>query len=334
LANSKINPGSKSNPDTGFGVQATNIGGRFVNKDGSFNLRKVGLPLLKRVSFYSWLLELSWVKFLGIIVLFYLGINVIYTSVYLLIGSHQLQGFLSNTEWGRIKEVFYFSTQTFTTVGYGRINPVSDGADIVASIETMSGWLFFAIVTGLLYGRFTRPKAYIAFSENALISPYGAGAALMFRMVPYKNIHHLTDVKVGVNLSFVVTEDGKAEYKFFQLNLERSRIDMFNMNWTVVHPITEDSPLLHFTKEDLTTSDLELLVQVSGFDPIFSNIVMARTSYTYDEVVWGAKFRPMYHESDDDTTTILELNKLSDYDEAAVPATVPALLTPSSIKAV
>ncbi|HVF97032.1 MAG TPA: ion channel, partial [Flavisolibacter sp.] len=292
MPGSKINLRSTTNPDTGFGTQPNSFGGRFVNKDGSFNLKKVGWPLLKRVSFYSWLLELSWPKFLGIIVLLYLAINAVFTGGYLLIGHNQLNGFLSTTEWGRMKEVFYFSTQTFTTVGYGRINPVADGADILASVETLSGWLFFAIVTGLLYGRFTRPKAYIAFSDAALVSPYKAGTALMFRLVPYKNIHHLTDVKVAVNISFVVIENEKPEYKFFQLALERSRIDMFNMNWTVVHPINEESPLLNFTKDDLHGSDLELLVQVSGFDPIFSNIVMARTSYTYKEVVWGAKFKP------------------------------------------
>lgn len=317
MAGRKINLRSKSNPDTGFGNHTT-VGGRFVNKDGSFNLKKQGWPFLKRVSFYSYLLELSWLKFFGIIVLFYLGVNGIFSAIYLLIGQDQLQGFHSTTGWGRVREVFYFSTQTFTTVGYGRLNPISDGADMVASIETLSGWLFFALVTGLLYGRFTRPKAYIAFSQNALISPYQAATAVMFRMVPYKKVHHLTDVKIVVNISFQVTENDKIEFKFYQLNLERSRIDMFNMNWTVVHPITDDSPLLHFTKEDLESSDLEMLVQVSGFDPIFSNMVMQRSSYTYQEFIWGAKFRPMYRESDDGATTILELNKLNEYDKVSV----------------
>jgi inward rectifier potassium channel len=323
MARSKINPGSRSNNDTGFGNQ-DNVGGRFVNKDGSFNLKKQGWPYLKRVSFYSYLLELTWLKFLGIIFLFYFLANSFFTAIYILIGQDQLQGFRATTEWDRIKEVFFFSTQTFTTVGYGRINPAGDGADVLASIETMLGWLFFALVTGLLYGRFTRPKAYIAFSENALFSPYQKVTALMFRLVPYKNIHHLTDVKVVVNVSFQVIENDKPAYKFYQLNLERSRIDMFNMNWTIVHPITEDSPLLHFTKEDIDASDLELLVQVSGFDPIFSNIVTSRTSYTYKEVVWGAKFRPMYHESEDGNTTILDLNKLNEYDKVniAIPAMV------------
>ena len=93
---------------------------------------------------------------------------------------------------------------------------------------------------------------------------------------------------------------------------------MFNMNWTVVHPIDDQSPLINFTKEDLEKSDVEILVQVSGFNPIFSNQVMQRTSYTYNEIIWGAKFKPMYHESEDGKTTILELNKLNDYEEAKV----------------
>jgi inward rectifier potassium channel len=321
MAGRKINPFSRSNPDTGFGTQPSAVGGRFVNKDGSFNLRKQGLPFLKRSSFYSYLLELSWLQFLGVIVLCYLLINLLYTSAYLLIGTNQLQGFHSTTSWGRAKEVFYFSTQTFTTVGYGRLNPRADGADIIASIQTMSGWLFFAIVTGLLYGRFTRPKAFIAFSENVLISPYQEGTAVMFRMVPYKNLHHLNDVKVTVNLSLQVADGEKSEYRFYQLALERSRIDMFNMNWTVVHPITAESPLLKFTKEDLDNSDAEMLVQVTGFDPIFSNMVMARTSYTYKEFVWGARFRSMYHESEDGNTTILDLDKLNIFDNISTEVT-------------
>ncbi len=184
ISTKKVNTSSKSNPDSGFGVQANQIGGRFVNKDGSFNMRKQGLPLLNRISFFSNLLELSWTQFFAFVLLFYAMANVIFTMLYLLAGHHQLQGLLSVTPWGRIKEIFFFSTETFTTVGYGRINPVGDAAHVIASLESMTGFLSFALLTGLLYGRFSRPKAYIAFSENALISPYKDGVALMFRMVP------------------------------------------------------------------------------------------------------------------------------------------------------
>ena len=314
----KINPFSKSNPDTGFGVQPNQIGERFVNKDGSFNIRKEGLPFMQRVSLYSYLLDLSWSHFLGIIFLSFLLLNNLFTLFYYLSGDDQVQGLIATTPWGRIKELFYFSTQTFTTVGYGRINPVKDAAHIIASLESMCGLLFFALVTGLLYGRFTRPKAYISFSEHALISPYKDGIGLMFRMVPYKINHHLTDANVTVNLALTVTENEKQQFKFYRLNLERSRIDAFSLNWTVVHPIDHESPLLHFTKEDLQGSDLELYVQVSGFDHIFSNIVTQRTSYTFREIIWGAKFKPMYRESANGATTIVELQKLDDYEKVSL----------------
>lgn len=311
----KVNTFSKSNPDTGFGVQANQIGGRFVNKDGSFNMRKEGLPLLERISFYSNLLELTKTQFFCFILLFYLVANIIFTMLYLLAGYNELQGLLSHTLWGRIKEIFFFSTETFTTVGYGRVNPVGDGAHIIASLESMTGFLSFALLTGLLYGRFSRPLAYIAFSDNALISPYHDGIALMFRIVPYKVNHNITDAQITVSVAFIETENDKPVFKFYKLKLERERIDTFSMNWTVVHPIDEESPLLNFTEEDMKNADLELYVQVSGFDNIFSNIVMHRSSYTYDEIVWGAKFKPMYHESEDGKTTILELNKLNSFEK-------------------
>ena len=105
----------------------------------------------------------------------------------------------------------------------------------------------------------------------------------------------------------------------YKLKLERERVDTFSMNWTVVHPIDEESPLLNFTKQDMQQADLELYVQVSGFDNIFSNMVMHRSSYTYKEIIWGARFIPMYHESPDGNTTILELDKLNEFEKASLP---------------
>lgn len=314
MSSIKLNPGSQANPDTGFGTQANQIGGRFVNKDGSFNLRKEGMSPLKRLSFYSILLELPGLTFLTGLVASFLLINIVFSGVYLFLGENELQGFARHNYWGHVREVFYFSMQTFTTVGYGRLNPIGDLANIIASLESMTGWLFFAIVTGLVYGRFTRPKAFIAFSHNALIAPFKNGKGLMFRMVPFKSRHHLTDAKVIVTVSFILRESEKQEYQFFQLALERARVDMFNMNWTVVHPIDENSPLLNFTENDLAASDLELLVQVTGFDPLYSNTVMQRTSYNYEELIWGAKFKPMYHESPESNSTVLELNKLNAFE--------------------
>lgn len=311
MPTSKFNRSSKENKDTGFGVLPNQLGERFVRKDGSFNMVKEGMAYWERISLYSSILKLSWKIFFLLIMIFYILVNGFFTFIYWLIGFDQLTGMNETKGWSKLLEVFFFCIQTFTTVGYGRINPIGILADITASIQAMMGWLFFALVTGLLYGRFTRPQAFLAFSENALISPYKEIQGLMFRMVPFKINHHLTDAHVIVNLALLENTAESSEYKFYNLKLERSKIDTLNMNWTVVHPLDEESPIFNITQEELRLSDAEIYVQVTGFDPIFSNTVMQRTSYTADEIIWNAKFVPMYRESADGSTTIIELDKLN-----------------------
>jgi len=312
-AGKKIDPFLKTNNDTGFGNNASNYGGRFINRDGTFNLRKEGISFLNRFSIYHSMLTLSRWKFALIIVLFYFFINLLYTGIYLLVGIDQLQGVIATTNWGKFKEAYFFSTETFTTVGYGRVNPIGDGANFVASIEAMTGFLSFALATGLMFGRFARPRAYLLFSEHALVSPYKGGSALMFRFASYKDNHTLTDVEIRVNIGLQVQEDGTALYKYYDLILERTKVESLPMNWTVVHPIDDKSPLLGFSPDDMKASDVEVYVLIRGFDDVYSNFVQQRTSYTYEEIQFNRKFIPMYRESDDGRTTILELHKLNEW---------------------
>lgn len=315
LSKKQIDPSLKINNDTGFGTNAANYGGRFINRDGTFNLRKEGVSFLERYSIYHHMLTMPRWKFVGLILCFYFVINLVYTSLYLLVGSDQLTGVIATTPWGKFKEAFFFSTETFTTVGYGRVNPVGDGANIVAAIEAMSGFLSFALATGLIFGRFARPHSFLLFSERALISPYKEMTALMFRFAPYKDNHTLTDVQIRVNVGLKVQVDGNAEYRYYDLTLERSRVESLPMNWTVVHPIDSQSPFLNFTAEDMEAADVELYVLIRGFDDVYSNFVQQRTSYTYNEIKFNGKFVPMYRESEDGRTTILELNKLNTYED-------------------
>ena len=315
LSKQKIDPSLKMNNDTGFGTNAANYGGRFINRDGTFNLRKEGVPFLNRFSIYHTMLNMPMWKFIGLIVITYLSINLIYAFIYLMVGIDQLQGVVATTYWGKFKEAFFFSTETFTTVGYGRVNPLGDGANLVAAIEAMSGFLSFSLATGLMFGRFSRPKSFLVFSDFALISPYQDKTALMFRFAPYKDNHTLTDVQIRVNVGIKVQMDGMAEYRYYDLTLERSKVESLPMNWTVVHPIDDKSPFLGFTKEDMEASDVELYVLIRGFDDVYSNVVQQRTSYTYDEIIFNGKFVPMYRESLDGRTTILELHKLNAYEQ-------------------
>ncbi len=308
----KISAHIKANNDTGFGSNPGTVGGRFINKDGTLNLRREGISLLDRFSVYQRMLVLPTWKFIGIILLVYAGLNIIFSAAYLLVGTYQLQGFVGQTSWERVKEVFYFSAQTFTTVGYGRVNPVGDGANLIATIEALTGFLSFAIATGLIYGRFARPRTYLAFSDLATISPYKGKTAFMFRFANYKDNHILSKVEILVTAALRIDENGIPEYKFYDLKLERQKVDMLPMNWTVVHIIDEDSPLNGFTYNDLVSSDFEVYIQISGFDEVYSSYVLARTSYTYNEVKFNIKYVPMYRESEDEQMTILELHKLNE----------------------
>jgi inward rectifier potassium channel len=302
----------KANNDTGFSNKADTASSRFVNKDGSFNIRKSGLGFITRFSIFQTMLTIPRWKFISVILTFYIVINLLFTSIYLSIGTEQLQGMIGGVPWVKFKEVFYFSTQTFTTVGYGRVNPLGDGVNIVASLESLTGLLSLAIATGLIYGRFARPKAYLIFSEHAVISPYKDKTALMFRFVNFKNNHSLTDVEVKVNVGMKVQENGEeASYKYYTLILERERVESLPMSWTVVHPLDENSPLNGFTHEDMKHADVEIYTLIRGFDDVFSDMVQQRTSYTYHEILFNRKFSKMFRESEDGMTTILELDKLS-----------------------
>ncbi len=311
----RINPFLKNNNDTGFGTSATSYGGRFVNKDGSFNLRKEGIPIWDRISVFHKMLNMPRWKFILVIILSFVVINLLFTFVYLVTGVDEFTGIIVTSEWSILKELYFFSTETFSTVGYGRVNPVGSMANLVASFEALTGSLFFAIVTGLIYGRFSKPKSFLVFSNLALVAPFQGGTGLMFRFVSYKENHNLTSVEVTVSLSIVVIENGKSEYKFYTLPLERSRVDSLPMNFTVVHPIDENSPIYGFTFEDMQNADMELYVLIKAFDDVYSSTVLQRTSYTYDEIKFNAKFVQMYRESEDGMTTIIEMNKLNEFRE-------------------
>jgi len=310
-----INPFSKQNNDTGFATGSNETGGRFVNKDGSYNLVKEGMPFYKRFSIFNDMLNLPVWKFITLIFLFFIVINIIFSVIYFSIGPEQLDGLSRNSSWRTFREIFYFSTQTFTTVGYGHVSPVGDGANMVAAVEALTGFLSLAIATGLIYGRFSKPRSYLIFSDHALISPYKDGTALMFRLATYKDKHTLTDVDMKVNIGLIVAENDKTDYKYFSLDLERSHVETLPMSWTVVHPINERSPFYGFTEEDMKTADVELYIMLRGFDDVFSNYVQQRTSFTYHEIFFKRKFEPMYRESEDGRTTILELHKLNIHNE-------------------
>lgn len=311
----KLNKKAQINNETGLGTNTNLSGtGRFFNRNGEPNMQVMGMNLWQRLNIYHSLLTMSMWKFLLVVVIYFLGTNLLFTAIYYLIGIEHLGGLMQVHRLELFGEVFFFSAQTFTTVGYGRINPMGFAASFTASMEALTGLMTFAIATGIMWGRFSRPKAYIRYSKNAVVAPFRDGIALMFRMVPFTR-NYLVNVEVRVTLAMQVMEDGQMKNRFFNMPLDIAKANTMTANWTLVHIINEESPIYGFTKDDLTNAHAEMLVFVQGFDESFSNTVISRTSYTYEELVFGAKFLPMYHPSEDGMKTVLHLDQLDAYEK-------------------
>ncbi len=307
---SNINSKATTTINTGFGSNNADNGGRLINKNGLPNVEKRGVPFLKRTSWYHTLLQMSNMKFLGVILLFFVSLNFVFACFYYFIGVEHLSGMDARTGLEKFGEAYFFSAQTFTTVGYGRINPTGLLASAVASFEALIGLLTFAIATGLFYGRFSKPTAYLSFSENAMLAPFKDGLAIMIRVAPYKN-NNLTDAEAKLTARLTLEENGVMVNKFFFMELEYNQVNALNLSWTIVHPINEESPFYKFAPDDFKHVQGELLVFVKAFDDMFSNTVVARASYTFNEIVPGAKFTPMYKRNEKNNGTVLDLSAIN-----------------------
>ncbi len=283
--------------DLGFGTKITSERSRLINKDGSFNVRRYGDSYLNSVNWYHRLIVLSWPKFLALVALFYFSLNLIFATLYILVGIEHLAGIENEFQQSDFWEAYFFSSQTLTTVGYGRISPMGFWTNGIAAVEALVGLLLFALATGLLYGRFSRSSAQIRFSSNAIISPYLDINGFMFRII-HERDNELIDLNVEITLSRLhVLPSGAKTRKYFPLDLERNHVNYFPLHWTIVHPITEDSPLYGETPESLSESDTEFLIIARATDETFMQSVHQRFSYHHEELVWGVKFEPMFDTS-------------------------------------
>ena len=313
----KINTKAKAEINTGFGANTSDYGGRFVNKDGRPNIEKRGVSFIERMSWYHTLLQMPRWKFLLLLLSFYAGLNLIFATIYYAIGIENLEGIIADNTVEEFGEAYFFSAQTFTTVGYGRISPHGFAASSIAAVEALVGLLSFAIATGLFYGRFSKPKAYMRFSENAVIAPFKDGIALMMRVATFKN-NNLSDVEAKVSAGLMIEENGKMSNKFFQMELEYSKVNTLSLSWTIVHPINEESPFYKFTAADFENTNGEIIVYLKAFDDMFSNTVVDRTSYTLKEIIMGAKFVPMYHRDEENKRTVLDLEKINTFNKVDI----------------
>lgn len=295
--------------DPGFGYKSQENNRRLINKDGSSNVKHVN----KKVNiddFYTYFLEMSWWKFFLVIFFGYTFFNILFSLLYNLIGIAQITPSKGNF-FDDFLNGFFFSAQTLTTVGYGGITPQGITANFIAAFEAMLGLLSFSFITGLLYGRFSKPKAAIRFSNNLILRNFKAADALMFRLMNNrKTVMIEPEIKVTLALN---EKNGLGSYqrKFYELNLERDNIMYLPTVWTVVHEINAESPLHKYTKEEITKLDAEVYILLKYYEESFGQHVYQATSYTFSNLEINKKYTPSSY-FDEEGFTILNHEKLSE----------------------
>jgi inward rectifier potassium channel len=280
--------------DLGFGrVVSSQRELRLLNRDGSFNVQKRGRGLRTFLA-YSNLVSTTWSRFFLFVAVVYLTLNGCFALFYEACGP----GGLVNTLYTGINtpflKAFFFSIHTSATIGYGSTVPVGLSTNILVALESVVSLLGLAVVTGLVFARFSRPVADILFSQNAVISWIGNHRAFEFRIINARN-NQIIDLHVRLLVSrFETNASGAAVRRYYPLNLERESVVFFPLSWTIVHIIDQDSPLYGVTQDELCARGAEFLILLTGMDETFSQVVNARSSYRASEIIWDAKFTDIF----------------------------------------
>lgn len=236
----------------------------------------------------------SWGQMLAGMVVLYLVINLVFALAYLAIGDGIL-----NARHNSFEDAFFFSVQTLATIGYGGMSPHGTIANILVTIEAMTGFAFYGIITGLVFSKFSRPTARVLFSDKAVIGIHNGQPHFMIRLANERN-NSIVDARA--KLTFMrneISQEGSRMRRFYDLHLVRSEIPVLRLTWTVMHLIDENSPLHNISRKELEDMEAEIIVSLSGIDETLSQTIHARHSYIADEIVCDAQFEDMLHRRED-----------------------------------
>ncbi|MES2148845.1 MAG: ion channel [Pseudomonadota bacterium] len=275
---------------------------------------RFGTAKLKRVGGNSWywsdmyhsMLAMSWPRFFSLVGGLYLCTNLLFATLFYIV-----PGTVANARPGHYEDFVFFSIETLATVGYGYMNPATVYGHLVASTEILVGMLQVAVVTGLMFARFSRPTSRILFSEVAVVAQFNGTPTLMIRAGNERNNLIL---EASVRLSIVRREktlEGQEFTRFYDLALERDTTSVFALSWTVMHRIDERSPLYGKTSSDLLAEDATLTVSMSGTDDTLNDFVHARHSYGSEDLLYGRRFVDILSERDGDVR-LIDFDKFHD----------------------
>jgi len=262
-----------------------NAGKKYDFSPAAAPLRIAGGPRWHWSDSYHLILTLSWPRFFALVGSFYLLINLLFACAFFAV-----PGAVANARPGSLADAFFFSIETLATVGYGYMSPGSIYGHVVASIEILIGMLSIAIMTGLLFARFSRPTARVMFSNVIVITTFNGVPTLMLRAANERN-NLILDASVRASLvKKERTQEGEMFYRIHDLKLERDRTSAFVLSWTVMHKIDESSPLYGVSRDELVAADARINIAISGLDETLNDIVHARRDYGPEHLAFGCRF--------------------------------------------
>lgn len=261
---------------------------------GKVELLKINTDSREWRDLYHWVVGLTWPRFAMVAVCFFLVLNLMFATAYRCGG--QCIGELPP---GSFSEAFFFSVETLATVGYGHMYPVTPYGHVVVTLELMTGMLWTAVVTGLIFVRFSRPAARVLFSDCLVIAPFDGRPALMQRVA---NLRHQSMAEAEFRILFhreETSKEGESIRRYYPLKLTYDRLVMFPAALILRHVIDESSPLHGTTLEDLEKSDAHFMTSVVCIDTVIQASVQSQQGYQWDDVRFGERFVEVYEETPD-----------------------------------
>jgi inward rectifier potassium channel len=298
--------------DPGFGYNTKENAQSIINDDGSSNVNHINRK--RNINdLYTFFIDISWANFFLLIIFAYTLFNVFFGLLYVAIGIEEITK-TKGTFFADFLNGFFFSAQTLTTVGYGGIAPKGISANLIAAFEAMIGLLSFSFITGLLYGRFSKPKASLKFSKNLIIRDFKEHKALMFRLM---NSRKTVMIEPEITVTLAISEkdeNGELKRNFHTLDLERNKVMYLPTIWTVVHEIDVKSPLFKYSKEEIKSLEAHVYLLINYHEESFSQKVYHIHNYDFKNLLMDVKYVSSSG-FDADGFTVLDHDKLSEVEK-------------------
>lgn len=262
-------------------------------------------------------MTVSWPRLFATLAAFFIVFDVLFGFLYYL-----APGSVANLSPAGFAGDFFFSVETLATVGYGEMHPATFYGHLVSMIEIFVGLMSLALITGLMFARFSRPQARFLFTKIGVVRPIAGKPTLIFRAANERqNVVQDASARLRM-LRDEVTEEGYRIRRIVDLPLLRSQHPMFGLGWTIMHVIDAASPLSSETPESLSNSKTWFVLSLSGTDENTGQTLMARTEYSSADIQWNATFHDILEEAPDGTIHV-DYSKFHDTEPLQASRTVP-----------